>query len=335
MRLLGVLAFVAVAVPTTTSAQGVCPYIKKAEAVGVVVDQGAGKLAVANWRDFGTAVPVLTFAMKTVGRGDTVSGFLTDAGVMPDKYNLGVTKTLNPDIGSLDRLEIGEIVRIPVVEDSLGITSRRLDGYKTWPKLAQKWNNDYVASGAFASFFSAAELAAKYGEQSGWRDLTEAADAFSISSARAQPSNPFFALEQNVAAGQTSAFLRELMTTDDALISDPKSGAFAMVALAALDMTVARSAGRADLSVRTLSPANEELRGLRLYRVSEVNFRANCLDENKEEFDKRSSPAAALVPIAKWWIWAEDENQRKSTPRPVAVSGARVELDYTVEWTGD
>lgn len=333
MRLLSCLAFVAAAVPTIASAQGVCPYIKKAEAVGVVVDQGAGKLAVANRRDFGTAVPVFTVAMKTVGAGDTVSGFLTDAGIMPDKYNLGVTETLNPDIGNLDRLKIGEIVRIPVVEDSFG-TPKGLDGYKTWPTLAQKWNNDFVASGAFASSFAAPEMAAKYGEQPAWRELTEAARAFSASPAQAQPSNPFFALEQNIAARQTSAFLQELMLNDDKIISDPTIGAFAVVAKAALDMTAARGAGRATLSVKTVSPANVELPDLRVFRVSEASYQLNCLEENKVEFDNRSSPATAVVPIAKWWVWAEDEAGRKSNPREVPLSSPEMKIDYTVEWAG-
>ena len=129
----------------------------------------------------------------------------------------------------------------------------------------------------------------------------------------------FASLEGSVAGIQSAAYLRSLMVGMSS----------------AENKTVAVGSGRIKVIVQTKSPKNGQISGLRVFRASPLSFEAGCMYRNKIEFDTRSYSASALVPIAKWLVWAEDSQGRRSDPRAISIyddaDDGRV-FDLTVNW---
>jgi hypothetical protein len=324
-----VQAFVCIfflAAPPAASADGTCDWLRAAEATGIVVDHSLYSFAADYWASDPAGIPVFTYEAVEVPAGATVSGLMSSTSFLPDKYNLDLVAALNPNIPDLSIVSVGQNVVLP----NSTLADEVIDGYQFWPKELSKWSDTTILVSALDDASNLVDAyASQHQSQEGWAEVISMIDS-AKAAAEARELESFQSIEGVVSAYQGAQLLSDLLQRGLSE-GDLDPDAVLAVAYAAVSMPSGFGIGSVDVIVRTVSPTNDPMEGLRMFRVSDAEHAYDCWD-NKIEFQTRSYEAQTQLRVGTWVIWAENEAGQRSKWRKWSVNSGNKNLIYTVEW---
>ena len=273
-----------------------------------------------------------------VREGNSVDSLISRDQSLPENPRKLLFETFNPGFRNKS-LKSGDLLWLPTTTPYSGKFWNGFDPYSnnTWSDFSKNyWDGTRLDTEISSALEELKKLEVDSAEAANWKAVETSLFNIQKSATYSGLSAKSFAsLEGSVAGIQSAAYLRSLMVGMSSANYNLRPQELALVASSAENKTVAVGSGRIKVIVQTKSPKNGQICGLRVFRASPLSFEAGCMYRNKIEFDTRSYSASALVPIAKWLVWAEDSQGRRSDPRAISIyddaDDGRV-FDLTVNW---